>query len=87
MANTTRQRLRRAAKAAGLQGRLLTGTPRVRRADPYTYGPYLEEPPSAGGAGVREPRRPGPEAPAGALELEPTPEPQHLDLRATGPLS
>jgi hypothetical protein len=87
MANTTRQRLRRAAKAAGLQGRLLTGTRRVRRRDPWAYGPYPPDPPSEGGAGVREPRRTGPQAPGGALELELAPEPQHLDLRASGPLS
>lgn len=32
-----------------------------------------------GGAGVREPRRPGPTMPAAALELD-EPEPQYLDL-------
>jgi hypothetical protein len=34
-----------------------------------------------GGAGVREPRRPYPTMPAGALELD-EPEPQYLEMSA-----
>ena len=34
-----------------------------------------------GGAGVREPRRPYPSMPAGALELD-VPEPEHLEMSA-----
>ena len=86
MADSTKKRLRRAAKKAGLQGRLLTGSPRLRRRGGPGFGPFPEPPPE-GGAGVREPRRPGPQAPASGLELELAPEPQHLDLRASCQLS
>ena len=86
MANSTKQRLRRAAKRAGLQGRLLTGTRRLSRRTGPTFQSF-PEPPLEGGAGVREPRRPGPLAPAGERQLEFAPEPQHLDLRASGQLS
>ena len=82
MANTTKLRLRRVAKAAGLQGRLLTGTPRVRRRGAWDYGPYPEDPPPEGGAGVREPRRPGPSAPGTGLASDVPRELQQLDLSA-----
>jgi hypothetical protein len=56
-------------------------TPRERRPGhpdlpPPTWPDDLE-----GGAGVREPRRPYPSMPAGALELDP-PESQYLEMAA-----
>jgi hypothetical protein len=87
-----RRRTRRAAKRVERQRRqALAGktpgkiaqTPRKPPAGPGFPG----LPPPAwpddldGGAGVREPRRPYPSMPAGALELD-VPESQHLEMSA-----
>ncbi|HZM84811.1 MAG TPA: hypothetical protein VFC19_54510 [Candidatus Limnocylindrales bacterium] len=53
--------------AAGLFVAWLVGAVRVRRAIVLGAGPPGDGPP--GGAGVREPRRPRPHAPAGAAQL------------------
>jgi hypothetical protein len=76
------ERQRRKALAARTPSR----TPRTLRGSQSGPGlPDLPPPPwpddLEGGAGVREPRRPYPTMPAGALELEP-PEPQYLEMAA-----
>ena len=69
MAGKTKKRQRRAAKE--LRQQQLRGMRPTRRG-------VLREPPWTGpddldgGAGVREPRRPGPRRPAGAMSLEVT---------------
>ena len=92
-----RKRTRRAAKRVERQRRkaLATRTRKVAEAPrPPAQTPREQRgpgfpdlpPPSrpddlGGGAGVREPRRPYPSMPAGALELE-VPEPQYLEMSA-----
>ena len=72
MAEVTKRRARRVAQWLEQQR-----TERIARARPmrpqrgWFYGPYPGDPPEPeGGAGVREPRRPLPTAPAGAIELD-----------------
>jgi len=89
MADTTKKRLRRAAKRLERQRRaaLAAGNPvRPERGPgaPGRRGPDDLFPPGwpddlDGGAGVREPRRPFPGTPAGAMSLE-VPQSQYLDL-------
>jgi hypothetical protein len=92
-----RKRNRRAAKRVERQRRKALATrtrkaPELPRSPAQTpreqRGPgFPDLPPPIwpddleGGAGVREPRRPYPSMPAGALELDP-PEPQYLELSA-----
>ena len=80
MASTTKKRLRRAAKRNERERRAATARP----LGPPPGGDVRRDPPSGpddldGGAGVREPRRPRPNAPAGYLELD-EPEPTFLEL-------
>jgi hypothetical protein len=57
-------------------------TPREQRGPGFPDLPPATRPDDlGGGAGVREPRRPYPTMPAGALELE-VPEPQYLEMSA-----
>ena len=95
--NPVRKRTRRAAKRIERQRRRALATPtrkvaQVQRPLAQTpreqRGPgFPDLPPPGwpddldGGAGVREPRRPYPSVPAGALELNP-PESQYLELSA-----
>lgn len=73
-----------ARKAPETQNRPPAQTPREQRGPGF---PDLPPPPPMwpddleGGAGVREPRRPYPTMPAGALELE-EPEAEYLELSA-----
>jgi hypothetical protein len=87
-----RRRTRRAAKRVERQRRkapaVRTPTKVARPSRGPQSGPgFLEPSPPSwpddldGGAGVREPRRPHPTMPAGALELD-VPEPQYLELAA-----
>lgn len=78
MAETTRTRVRRRLRRRGRDAR----GPAV--ASPLTWSRGPDEPPGEpedldGGAGVREPRRPYPTAPAGALALD-EPRDERLDL-------
>lgn len=95
--NPVRKRTRRAAKRIERQRRRALATPTRKAAQvqrPLAQTPreqrgpgFPDLPPPSwpddldGGAGVREPRRPYPSAPAGALELNP-PESQYLELSA-----
>ena len=77
MAETTRTRIRRRLRRRGRDAR----SPVV---SPLTWSRAPDEPPPGpedldGGAGVREPRRPYPTAPAGALALD-EPRDERLDL-------
>jgi hypothetical protein len=76
MAGTTKRRARRAAKRVERQRRaaIATRSPLKQKRGPgYPDLPPPEWPDDLdGGAGVREPRRPFPHHPAGALELEPS---------------
>jgi hypothetical protein len=86
MANDPTRRLRRAAKRLERQRRLASGSrnpvqPRRGRGWPQPPPPDRFDDPE-GGAGVREPRRPVPSQPAGAMELEPAGLDQ-LNLTAT----
>lgn len=81
MAETLRTRARRLTRDLRRSGRTPrpTGSP-----PPWAYGSPDEEFPGdpddlEGGAGVREPRRPPPAAPVGAMALE-EPTSEHLDL-------
>ena len=76
MTETTRTRVRRRLQRAIRRppGAAPTRLTRARGLDDPRWGDDLD-----GGAGVREPRRPYPNAPAGALELD-EPDSQHLDL-------
>jgi hypothetical protein len=90
-----RRRTRRAAKRAERQRRKATPsrkaaqatrppaqTPREQRGPGFPDLPPPGWPDDLeGGAGVREPRRPYPTMPAGALELD-VPEPQYLEMSA-----
>jgi hypothetical protein len=83
--NDPTKRLRRAAKRLERQRRLASGS--RNPVQPRRGGWPLPPPPDwfddpEGGAGVREPRRPLPTQPAGALELEPA-GPDNLNLTAT----
>ena len=83
MANKTKKRLRRAAKKLERQRRAALAARNPTRPGRRTIGPD-DFPPDwpddrDGGAGVREPRRPVPTMPAGAIALEP-PAPMYLDL-------
>jgi hypothetical protein len=79
--NKTKKRLRKAARKLEKQRR------EAAQRHPYDSGfgqgfPDLPPPPwddLDGGAGVREPRRPRPSVPAGALELD-EPRATYLDL-------
>ena len=78
MAETTRTRVRRRLRRRGREAR----GPAVPR--PLAWSRDPDEPPPGpedldGGAGVREPRRPYPTAPAGALALD-EPCDERLDL-------
>ena len=89
MADSTRKR-QKAARHRERQRRaaLAAATKTQRRTD----GPGHSEPPPpplfpgdfGGGAGVREPRRPRPGMPAGALTLEVPPGPTYLDFTEDG---
>jgi hypothetical protein len=84
MASKTKKRLRRAAKKLERQRRAALGIRNPARPRGRSIGPDDLFPPawpddSEGGAGVREPRRPFPTTPAGAIALEP-PAPTYLDL-------
>jgi hypothetical protein len=94
MADTTKRRLLRAAKRLERQRRAAlaarnpvrnpVGPDRGPAGPARDMGPEDLFPPGwpddlDGGAGVREPRRPYPGMPAGALSLDP-PESQYLDL-------
>ena len=75
MAKDPTKGLRRAAKRLERQRRLASGSrnpvqPRRGKGRPQPPPPEWFDDPE-GGAGVREPRRPLPNQPAGALELEP----------------
>ena len=75
MAKDPTKGLRRAAKRLERQRRLASGSrnpvqPRRGNGRPQPPPPEWFDDPE-GGAGVREPRRPLPNQPAGALELEP----------------
>ena len=92
-----RKRTRRAARrmerqrreALATRTRKAPGVPRAPAQTPREQrGPGFPDlpPPSwpddlDGGAGVREPRRPSPSMPAGALELD-EPKPQYLEIAA-----
>jgi hypothetical protein len=85
MAEITKRRARRAAKRVERQRRaaIAARSPLKRKRGPGDQ----DLPPSwpddlDGGAGVREPRRPFPHQPAGALEVEPVMF-DRLDLAAT----
>ena len=86
MANDPTRRLRRAAKRLERQRRLASGS--GNPVQPRRGGGWPQPPPPdwfddpEGGAGVREPRRPSPSQPAGALELEPA-DLDKLNLTAT----
>jgi hypothetical protein len=79
------KRLRRAAKRLERQRRLASSSgnpvqPRRGRGQPQPPPPdWFDDP--EGGAGVREPRRPLPTRPAGALEIQPAGS-DNLDLTA-----
>jgi hypothetical protein len=78
MAETTRTRVRRRLRRAS---RRSPGTASPNR---LTWTRWTDDPPTGpddleGGAGVREPRRPYPSAPAGALQLD-EPRSDLLDL-------
>lgn len=81
MTETLRTRARRLTRDLRRSGR----TPRpIGSPPPWAYAPPVEDFPVDpddldGGAGVREPRRPAPPAPTGALAME-EPTEQHLDL-------
>ncbi len=84
MANTTKKNLRRAAKKVERQRRMAVAARnplRPPRGGPFQRPPFQfpfpDEP--EGGAGVREPRRPFPTSPAGAMELQ-YEDPQYLSL-------
>ena len=95
--NPVRERTRRAAKRIERQRRRVLATPTRKAAQiqrPLAQTPreqrgpgFPDLPPPGwpddldGGAGVREPRRPYPSMPAGALELDPS-ESQYLELSA-----
>jgi hypothetical protein len=95
--NPVRKRTRRAGKRIERQRRSALATPTRKAAQvqrPLAQTPreqrgpgFPDLPPPGwpddldGGAGVREPRRPYPSVPAGALELNP-PESQYLELSA-----
>jgi hypothetical protein len=90
MADTTKRRLLRAAKRLEKQRRAALAARNPVRPHRGSGGPGREVRPEDlfppgwpddldGGAGVREPRRPYPGMPAGALSLDP-PESQYLDL-------
>ena len=72
---TRRRRLRRRDRRTTT----LPGPARLTELDDPRHGPDDLD----GGAGVREPRRPRPGAPAGALALD-EPDDQQLDLTAVG---
>jgi hypothetical protein len=85
MANKTKKRLRRAAKKIERQRRAALAA-RGRSRPGGRIGPDDLFPPSwpddgDGGAGVREPRRPFPVMPAGAIALD-EPESEYLELAA-----
>jgi hypothetical protein len=75
MAEITKRRARRAAKRVERQRRaaIAARTPlKPKRGPPGDQDPPPSWPDDRdGGAGVREPRRPVPHQPAGALEVEP----------------
>ena len=86
MADKTKQRARRAAKRVERQRRAAIAARSPLRG---TRGPGFPDlpPPSRpddldGGAGVREPRRPFPHQPAGAIAVEPVSF-DHLDMVST----
>ena len=90
MADTTKKRLRRAAKRLERQRRAALAARNPARPDRGPGGPGRDIGPQDlfppgwpddldGGAGVREPRRPFPGMPAGAMSLDP-PQSQYLDL-------
>jgi hypothetical protein len=90
MADTTKRRARRAAKRIERQRRAALAARNPVRPDRGPAGPGRDVGPEDlfppgwpddldGGAGVREPRRPYPGMPAGAMSLDP-PESQYLDL-------
>ena len=76
MASTTKKRLRRAAKRNERERRRALGLRPLRASQPE---PPLGPDDLDGGGGVREPRRPRPNAPAGYFELD-EPEPTFLEL-------
>ena len=81
MAKKTKRRLNKAARTIERQRRQAIqrhpGDPGQGQGFPDLPPPPWDD--RDGGAGVREPRRPLPSTPAGALEL-PHPESQYLDL-------
>jgi hypothetical protein len=82
MASTTKKNLRRAAKKVERQRLIAIATrppQRPKRGGRFNEPPFQLPDDPEGGAGVREPRRPIPTAPAGALKLE-YQKPEYLDL-------
>ena len=85
MADSTRKRQKAARRRERQRKTALAATTQTRR---RTDGPGHAEPPPPplfpgdfdGGAGVREPRRPRPGMPAGALTLDVPPSPTYLDV-------
>ena len=73
MAEITKRRARRAAKRVERQRRtaIAARSPRKKRGPGFPDLPPGWPDDLDGGAGVREPRRPFPHQPAGALEVEP----------------
>jgi hypothetical protein len=90
MADTTKKRLRRAAKRLERQRRAALAARNPVRPERGPGPPGRDRGPDDllppgwpddldGGTGVREPRRPFPGMPAGAMSLD-VPQPQYLDL-------